>query len=265
MRRPFQIAISAVGLGALALAVLMLGPGTSGALETNDGCPNPDPIYRAHDSAHVPQVFYIGDSISANADQKKIYADKNWAKGWKTLIIARGGAKIQTHRCLNWLSFYWAHEGNARAVVVELGTNDIYGIYDENYTYRGWTGVMPPNQRLTEIARVFTQMNWVANYLDNKCVVWVGLNHYKDSLADDKDVALAFDRHLTDLASNHPNLHYASYATLVRDNATFQRSLYGPPWSGRPEYGTLDTIHPLFPGRFELGAWVTRQVDHFCI
>ena len=253
LRPGWRIAVAAFVLAAAAAAVL--GPSDSGALETNDGCPNPDPIYRAHDSANAPQVFYIGDSISANADQKAIYAEKNWAKGWKTLVIARGGAKIQTHRCLNWLSFYWAHESSARAVVVELGTNDIFQINDGNAGSP--PPPMPPNQRLTEISKVFTEVNWVADYLRSKCVVWVGLNHYRDSIANDKDTALAFNRHLQDLEDNHPNLHYASYATLVRDNTTFYNSLYVD--SGH------DTIHPTFPGKWELGAWVTRQVDNFCI
>jgi lysophospholipase L1-like esterase len=254
-RRKRGIGFAAAMAVSLVSVAWLLGPSTSGALETNDGCPNPDPIYRAHDSANVPQVFYIGDSISANADQKAIYAQKNWSKGWKTIVIAQGGAKIMTHRCLNWLSFYYAHQGNARAVVVELGTNDIFRINDGNAGSP--PPPMAPNQRLVEFSKVFTQMQWVADYLDNKCVVWVGLNHYRDSIANDKDAALAFDKKLTELASSHPRLHYASYATLVRDNRTFYNSLYVDPGH--------DTVHPTFNGKWELGAWVTRQVDNFCI
>jgi lysophospholipase L1-like esterase len=251
-----------IALGALALLVAIsvlvvsvLGAATTGALETNDGCPNPDPIYRAHASANAPEVFYIGDSISANADQKAIYAEKNWAKGWKTIVIAQGGAKIMTHRCLNWLSFYYAHQGNARAVVVELGTNDIFRINDGNAGSP--PPPMPANQRLAEMSKVFTQMRWVADYLDNKCVVWVGLNHLKDSFADDKDTALSFNKKLTELASSHPRLHYASYSVLIRDNRTFYNSLFVDPGH--------DGVHPTFNGKWELGAWVTRQVDNFCI
>jgi lysophospholipase L1-like esterase len=260
-RRPRWIAAATGLLAGSALAASLLGPGTSTALEGNNGCPNPDPIYRAHDSAKAPQVFYIGDSISANGDQKAINAQKNWDHRWRTLVIAQNNAKIDTHRCLNWLSFYYAAKGNAKAVVVELGTNDINGIFDENYTFRAWTGVMDPNTRLREIYKVFTEMNWVANYLKNKCVVWVGMNEFQDSLADDRDVARAFNTHIKDLAKNHSNLHYGNYSSLVQTNSGYYNSLY----KDDPMYGHHDTIHPLYPGRWILGSWITGQVDRFCI
>jgi hypothetical protein len=264
------IGLAAALAVSLVSVVLLLAPGQSGALETNDGCPNLDPnvdISRAHTSAtDRPLVFFVGDSISAHPDQRAIYAQKNWdLHRWRTIVIAHGGAKIDSHRCLNWKSFYYAAHGDAKAVVIELGTNDIFQINDGNAGSP--PPPMDPNRRLVELSKVFTEMNWVGKYMhdNHKCVVWVGLNHYKDSIANDKDTALAFDKHLQDLHSTYANIHYASYATLVRDSATFYRSLYGPDWADHPEYGRHDTIHPLFPGKFVLGDWVTRQVDNFCI
>jgi lysophospholipase L1-like esterase len=256
-RSRWAFGVSSASLLAVALGAALFGPGTSGALETNDGCPNPNPIFRAHASAtDRPLVFYIGDSISANSDQMNIYAQKNWdLHRWRTIVIAQGGAKIMTHRCLNWLSFYYAAQGDAKAVVVELGTNDIFKINDGNAGSP--PPPMDPSQRLLELSKVFTQMNWATNYLRNKCVVWVGLNEYKDSYADDKDAARGFNNNLKDLVSNHSRLHYGDYTSLIRNNSAFYNSLYVDPGH--------DGVHPTWNGKWQLGAWVTGRVDHFCI
>jgi lysophospholipase L1-like esterase len=268
-RSRWAFGAASASLLAAALGAALLGPGTSAALERNDGCPGLNPnvdISRGHDSATSrPQVFYIGDSISANPDQRAIYAQKNWdLHRWRTIVIAHGGAKIESHRCLNWLSFYYAHQSAAKAVVIELGTNDIYQIWDANYPFLFGHPPMPYNNRLLEISYVFNSMNWAANYLRNKCVVWVGLNQWRDSIADEKSVAKAFNDHLKALTQNHSNLHYADYTSLILNNQKFQDSLYK--FDPRhPEYGHPDGIHPTYLGRWELGAWITGRVDHFCI
>lgn len=204
---------------AVVLVVLAVGAFTqlpSAALENDDpSVLPPTPYVNGPDG---PLVFVIGDSISADPQQRDIYAWINGGLGWKTQIEAVGGSNIVEH--FRFGSFDQARNSNAEAVYVELGTNDIGGIND----------AMTPSQALIEIAKVFTAIDNAVNALGNKCIVWEGLNEQWDApfgplIYNDKDVAAAINAHLKSLLASHPNLHYADYDLYVQQNETFRNSL----------------------------------------
>lgn len=242
-----QVVAALAILAACTFAALLHGPVRAGALEDDGGCKeSPRPFY--NNGPAGPLVFYIGDSITDNTQQEDIYAYVNGVHGWHTGILATGGSTISKHRCLNWLSFLHAKQSNARAVVVELGTNDIFKINPQD--------IPDYNKRLQAFFKVFTQAQWAADYLKSKCVIWVGLNERFDNLITRTASAKAFDNKIKQLASSRSWLHYADYSALIRDNATFRNSLLADSWKVHPQGGD---------GKRELAAWVARRVDNNCI
>jgi hypothetical protein len=230
----------------VSLALLAVTPVTGQAFETDDGTLSPNPVYL--NGPNGPEVFIIGDSLSAQPEQRDDYAWINGGLGWHTHIEATGGSDILMHQ--RWHSFDHARTSSAAAVFVELGTNDI-GLINDHLT---------TSQALIEIAKVFTAVDQAVGALNGKCVVWVGLNEQFDNFVtlpntprqiyDDKDVSKAFDDHIKSLMPSHPNLHYADYGAYVANDTTFRNSLLAD--------GT-NYIHPsTTAGRVELAnfeAW----------
>jgi GDSL-like lipase/acylhydrolase family protein len=237
----------------VSLAALVVTPVTGQAFETDDGSLSPNPVYI--NGPNGPEVFIVGDSISAQSEQRDDYAWINGGLGWHTHIEATGGSDILMHQ--RWHSFDHARTSNAAAVFVELGTNDIGQI---NKT-------LPTNQALIEIAKVFTAVDQAVGALNGKCIVWVGLNEQFDNFVtwpaprgrevyDDKDVSKAFDDHIKSLMSSHPNLHYADYGAYVANDATFRDSLLAD--------GT-NYIHPsTTAGRVELANFEAWYSELYC-
>ncbi len=220
------------------------------ALEGDDETVAPPAPY-INGPAGAPLIFVIGDSISADAQQKDIYAYINGSLGWRTQVEALGGTNITQH--LRFGSFAHAKDSHAKAVFVELGTNSI-GLINDTMT-------LP--QALTEIAKVFQAVDdAVAALGSDTCVVWQGLNEQWNAtfpngiVYNDVDVAAAFNDHLNSLLSSHPNLHYADYDAYVAANATYRNSLLAD---------TAVQIHPqTFDGKVELGNFVAWYSELYC-
>jgi len=203
-----------------------------------------------------PVVYTIGDSISALPAQKDNIAWFNGAKGWHTHIEATGGATMIEHWRTSggWDTFRRAASSNASVIVVELGTNDISGIYSGD------------PQALQKIAAVFDYLTFSAAYLNGtgKCIVWVGMNERGNQAAltppivyDQANVAVAFNNKVKELRATYPRLHYADYNALITNNANFRNGLYVA--------GNADTIHPKTTASFqELAVWYTNQVRSSC-
>ncbi len=229
-----------------AVCACVLVPAVSlgaGALETTPTTP----IQHYDNGPTGPLVYVIGDSISSG-DQRDYYAYLNGSMAWHTHVASVGGQTINGH--IKQKSFYKAKTSKAKAVFVELGTNDISGIVDNN-------NQMPPAQRLVEIAKVFTALENGIKALGSKCIVWVGLNEVFDTSVlgtyyTDKDTAAAFDRKVVELTAKYPNLHYADYSSLIRNNTNFRNSLQ-------------DGIHPATPeGKTALAQFEVWYTQAYC-
>jgi GDSL-like Lipase/Acylhydrolase family len=210
---------------------------------------NLSPPTRYVNGPNGPLIFVIGDSISADATQQDVYAYINGSLGWKTQIEAVGGSNITDHERFD--SFTHARNSNAKAVYVELGTNDI-GLINHD---------LSDAQILIEIDKVFQAVNRAVAALGDTCVVWVGLNEQWDAtfpnqlVYDDADVAAAFNDHVQSLLPSHPNLHYADYDAYVQQNATFRNSLLAD----------VVQIHPTtFEGKVELGNFEAWYSELYC-
>lgn len=209
-----------------------------------------------------PVVWTIGDSISAPNPwykpsqpryQQDLIAWMNGAKGWHTHVEATGGATMIEHwrNSGGWDTFRRAASSNASAIVVELGTNDISGIYSGD------------PQALQKIAAVFDYLTFSAAYLNGtgKCVVWVGMNERGNASIygtyDQANVAVAFNNKIKELTGTYRNVRYADYNALINSNATFRAGLY--------KSGDKDTIHPKTDASMtELAGWYTTQVRSKC-
>ena len=245
-----------ISIAAVAVTLLLLA-GQSRATEDADCSQPPNPAV-SYGPQSGPSVLYIGDSISNLA--KDYYGFINTLHGWHSGVLAKGGATIDQHRCLNWLSWYFAHQSKPKATVIELGTNDISAIDP--------VSIPDKNKRLAAFAKVFNEAKWAADYLsNNRCVIWIGQNElFNTYLKDSKghivarltnaDSAAAFDRYIKGLVSTHSNLHYADYTAFINSNRTYLDSI--------KKDGTM--IHPATEdGKRELAAWVSRRIDNNCI
>jgi lysophospholipase L1-like esterase len=232
----------------------LLGPPAAGALERDGACRLPPNPARSYGPTNGPSVLYIGDSI-ANLEAP-VYGYLGTLHNWHSGVLATGTATIDMHRCLNWLSWYFAHSVRPSATVIQLGTNDISGIDP--------VSIPDPNTRLLELARVFNEAQWAADYLtNNRCLIWIGGNEVFNTSAAGRPFTntasvAAMDRYIKGLIPSHPNLHYGDYSSLIRGNATYKASLTTVPGH--------DGIHPHGDaGIRALGVWVTQQVDRYCL
>jgi hypothetical protein len=243
---------TSIGLVVIAsLVATLMGPPAGSAFERAD-CSRPANAAYSN-GPHGPDVLYVGDSISNLT--RDYYAFVNGGHGWHTTVLATGGATVLQHFCDSWGSWTWARNVAHGAVVAELGTNDISGIDAQHPA--------DPNQRLQEFANIFNATKLATDYVNNRCMVWIGANEVFNTYVfgqkfTDTASAAAFDRYVKGLLSSHPRLHYADYSAFIRGNATYRASLTTA--KGH------DGIHPVTgAGKRELAAWVARRVDNNCI
>lgn len=188
-------------------------------------------------------VAIVGDSIS-EGPQSDYYCWFNASTGWRTVIRAKGGQDVGYFLRLG--AFPEIAASNAKAVFVELGTNDI-----------GSTHANPPVAWNT----IISNMETAANALSSKCVIWVGQNEQWETSVPTFGVyktvqqAKDYNAALKARVVTHPNFHYGDYDNLVRTNTVFRDSLNADG----------NRIHPLTDaGRIELATWQRDQVRSQC-
>jgi hypothetical protein len=210
-------------------------------------------------------VYVLGDSISWFVP----YVETDASVGLHTWIRAGIGWNVMCHSVPGGDandpaggpigadgdadSFGDAARSPARAVWVELGTNDIACVLP------GCFGGAP-DPWLVEMARVFAEVDAEArNLVDaGKCVVWAGVRAI-DRTGTPHELGEAFNQHLRDLQTRWPGrFFYVDYHAYSYQNEALRHSLDDP----IPGLSDPDGIHPrTAEGRqaiANLALWTSR-------
>ena len=217
--------------------------GSAGALEQRNGAPPVSAEYG--NQSNGKRVWVIGDSIT---DDRQ-YGGTMFGKIGMTFVGAGRSVHIDGSSGLTiidhaaWGTIQRAASSNARAVIVELGTNDI-----------GFVSTM--DQYNAAVA----YLNWAASTLKNsgKCVIWIGLNGNGNRQVfltgkpwyDNPIYATMFNQQIQ--ARVGGGFLYGDYTYLVNSNATFRN-------------GLGDTIHPTSDAaKNELVKWYSSLLAFGC-
>lgn len=230
----------------LAAAIAIgLASESASALEQPGGVPFVSAEYGNQNNGK--RVWMIGDSItddrlSGNTMMAKI-GFTFVGTGRSVHIDASSGSTIIDHA--SWNRFQWAAISNARAVIVELGTNDVGFVSN-------W------DQENAALA----YLDWAAATLANtgKCVIWIGLNGNGNKILawpgqpwyDNPIWATVFNQRIQAIARSRPNFKYGDYTYFVNSNATYRK-------------GLKDTIHPSTDAaKNELAKWYSNLLTFGC-
>lgn len=230
----------------LAAALAGLASTPAMALEQRSGA-RQHPSVEYGNQNNGKRVWVLGDSITDDSLYRRGPSMQDrigWVfvgSGRSVHIDATSGSTISDH--FAWNTIQNAANSNARAVIVELGTNDV--------------GLV---QNWDQENLAINYMRWAAATLatSRKCILWIGLNgngNYQVFAPgrpwfDNPIWATVFNQNIQTAGSF--NFQYADYTSFVNWNPTYRA-------------GLLDTVHPVTEeAKNELVKWYSALLAFKC-